>query len=63
METGFIAIFESDGYRYPSGIVHKSFDAAKKASGQPDRKGNPIDVIEIEWDDSRASSPWTNVTP
>jgi hypothetical protein len=59
METGYIVIFENDGYRYPSGLVHRTAEAAEKAGGQPDRKGKPVKVIEIEWDDAAASAPWT----
>jgi hypothetical protein len=59
MEVGYVVIFENEGYRYPSGLVHRTPEAAKKAGDQPDRKGKPVTVIKIEWDDSAASAPWS----
>lgn len=59
MRTGYLIIFETaDGLRIPSGVVHHSREDAVTAKDREDQRGVPLDIIEIQWDDSIASKPW-----
>ncbi|MGM4998687.1 hypothetical protein AB8A05_08130 [Tardiphaga sp. 538_B7_N1_4] len=56
---GYLIIFETaDGLRIPSAVVHHTREGANIAKGRADQRGKPVDIVEIEWDDSIASKPW-----
>jgi hypothetical protein len=59
MEEGWIIIFEgNDNFRYPSAVVHKTFNDAQAALDRRDQEGAPLKIIKICWDDSGASQRW-----
>jgi len=59
MKTGYLIIFEAeDGLRIPSGVVHHSREDAIRAKDRRDQRGTPLDIIEIQWDDRKASKSW-----
>ena len=56
--NGWLVIYEGkDGYRYPSAVIHRTLEDASGAA-EVERRGEPLDVIPIHWDDSQASGPW-----
>jgi hypothetical protein len=60
MAKGYIIIFEGKDQlveeRHPSAVVHKTCDDAKTAWKRGDQVGRPLQIIEIEWDDTGAKS-------
>jgi hypothetical protein len=61
-QKGWIIIFEGDGAlvdeRHPSAVVHASREKAEAARDRLTQVGKHLDIIEIDWDDSRATKPW-----
>jgi hypothetical protein len=57
MAEGWIIIFERDGGRYPSAVVHKTKKDAEDAKNRRDQVGEPIDIVKISWDDSLSRGP------
>ena len=62
MAKGYIIIFEGNGplveERHPSAVVHKTREQAEAAWKREDQIGRPLDVIQIDWDDTGAKMPW-----
>ena len=62
MAKGYIIIFEGKGplfeERHPSAVVHETYDDADAARRRRDQVGKPLDIIEINWDDTGAKMPW-----
>jgi hypothetical protein len=54
MDCGYVLIFKSekDGQRYPSGIVHKTYDDAVAALKRRDQVGTPVAITTICWDET-----------
>jgi hypothetical protein len=62
MAKGYIIIFEGKGplfeERHPSAVVHKTRDEAEAAWKRGDQVGRPLQIIEIDWDDTGTKMPW-----
>lgn len=59
LKRGWIVIFESKKTpRYPSAVIHDSFEKAKEFFDKPSHEGTPIAITEVDWDDRHGKSPW-----
>lgn len=55
-QTQYINIFRGkDGKIYPSGIVHKTAEAAIRAQSNPRLRGKSIFLAQVTWDDEKAA--------
>ncbi|MCK1322931.1 hypothetical protein IVB08_06490 [Bradyrhizobium sp. 173] len=59
IKRGWIVIFESDKTpRYPSAVIHETYEKAKAFFDKRDHEGTPIAITEVDWDDRLGRSPW-----
>ena len=52
IRNGYVNVFIGKGnYRYPSGIIHKTREAAERAKDKPELVGNPVYVAQVTWEE------------
>jgi hypothetical protein len=59
IKRGWLVIFESQKTpRYPSAVIHETFEKAQIFLDKPGHEGIPIAITEVDWDDRLGKSPW-----
>ena len=58
IRIGYVNVFiGKENYRYPSALIHKTREAAQKATTSPGLVGKQVYVAELTWEEPDGQ-PW-----